>query len=445
METKKEVLFLGWASRGRDIDIDMPIMYFFEKVLKWKVTHITIFNLPKILKIKPDIVFMTNTTGGVRQVEIARLVKKSGFKFFSHVSEGMFRKNAIEEFVWGWNNPESGMNETLSMLWSKKSLDLALLHYPETKNIFRFSGAVGFDKYKILKHKAIEKKNYKKVIGYAAFDFHNIILKKERLISEHGQKVYDNLMSLLDLSSEILNKLVCNNPDILFLIKSHPGDGEGTFPLEIEQLDKKDNLLVLEKETGIVDAIGNSDIWLNINSSTNLEAWLMNKPSISFLTDNKRFSSDVLFGSLTEDRYELIQEYIDEYYSTGLIREFENKKSTRKKLISDYIGFSDGFNHVRLMSFLKKYVEGTQDVKLNNIWQISLSWRIKSYLQHLLYTFSSGKFNFPFFKKWSEYYAIYNRDEFKKTKNKYYTDMNNFYKLHDAKIKDIYENFYKES
>jgi len=29
---KKQVLFLGWATKGRDIEIDIPLMYFFEGV-----------------------------------------------------------------------------------------------------------------------------------------------------------------------------------------------------------------------------------------------------------------------------------------------------------------------------------------------------------------------------------------------------------------------------
>ena len=82
MNKVKTVLFLGWSTKGRDIEIDLPLMYFFEKILKWKVIHQTIFNLPKVLKTKPDIVLMTNTTGAVRQIEVSRLIENSGFPFF---------------------------------------------------------------------------------------------------------------------------------------------------------------------------------------------------------------------------------------------------------------------------------------------------------------------------------------------------------------------------
>lgn len=442
---RKEVLFLGWASKGRDIDIDLPLMYFFKKILNWNVRHMTIFNLPEILKTHPDIIIMTNTTGGSRQVEVAKLIQESGFPFFSHVSEGMYRKNSIEEFVWGWNKRDSGLSETLSMVWSKKSLDLATSFYPETKEILRYSGAVGFDKYKFLKYEILDKSDYKKVIGYASFDFHNILLKKEKLIKKYGPKVFLNLMSLLKLSQIILDKLVTKNPDTLFLIKSHPGDGENSVPLELKNVQKKENIRLIDKDISIVDVIGNCDIWLNINSSTNLEAWLMGKPSIAFLVDENRFSSDVLYGAITEDSFDVIQSYLDELYSNGSINEFKSKNSTREKLIADYIGFSDGLNHIRFMSFLRPYIEKSYFNKLpKGKWKISITSRIKSYIQHYLYLLSKGRYDLPFFKRWAEYYAIYKNDELERNKDKFFKSMDDFYKSNYLQIKDIYENFNNE-
>ena len=132
MNKDKIVLFLSWSTKGRDIEIDLPLMYFFEKILNWQVIHQTIFNLPKFIKTKPDLILMTNTVGGVRQIEVSRLIEDSGFPLFSHVSEGMFRENDIEEFVWGSGKREKRMPETLCMLWSQKAYDLAVSNFPGT-------------------------------------------------------------------------------------------------------------------------------------------------------------------------------------------------------------------------------------------------------------------------------------------------------------------------
>lgn len=208
MKETKTVLFLGWTTRGRDVDIDIPLMYFFEKILKWRVIHLTIFNLPKVLKTNPDLVLMTNTTGGARQIEVARLVEDSGFPFFSHVSEGMFRENAIEEFVWGSGSTEKRLSENLSMLWSQRAFELVATYYPEAAVKFRVSGAVGFDKYKLLNNRKLSPAKYEKIIGYAGFDFHNIISKKKVIVKRYGNDAFDHLMSLSRLSNKILKYLI---------------------------------------------------------------------------------------------------------------------------------------------------------------------------------------------------------------------------------------------
>ena len=446
MNKVKTVLFLGWSTKGRDIEIDLPLMYFFEKILKWQVIHHTIFNLPKVLKTKPDLVLMTNSTGGFRQIEVSRLIENSGFPFFSHVSEGMFRESDIEEFVWGWGRNEKRMSENLSMLWSQKAYDMAVSNFPGTAKKFRISGGVGFDKYKILRKTKLNSGKYEKCIGYAAFDFHNIVSRKERYIENGEGDAFKQLMSLAVLARNILHHIVKNNPDILFFLKQHPGDGENCVSLEFQDISNYDNIRIVKSDVSIVDVISSSDIWLNINSSTNLEAWLMGKPSISFLTNEEGFSSDVINGSIIENDCRCIQNYIEEYYLSGCIQEFDQKKHIREKLISEYIGFSDGLNHVRYMSFLKPFIENSESGLLKTgSWKISLKWRIKCYLQHLLYLISKRKYKVPFVKKWAEYYDIYDAKELTSNKIKYYEDMHDFYKSNHGLINSLYENYSKAS
>jgi len=65
------VLFLEWASKGRDFEIDLPLMYFFETVLGAKVEYKCIFDAWGIIRSKPDIIIMSNTTGGKVNVELS--------------------------------------------------------------------------------------------------------------------------------------------------------------------------------------------------------------------------------------------------------------------------------------------------------------------------------------------------------------------------------------
>jgi hypothetical protein len=442
MIEKKQVLFIGWASKGRDIDIDAPLMYFFEVILGWNVLHKTMLNLPEILKTNPDIIIMTNTTGGARQDEIARLIENSGFPFFSHVSEGMYREKDIQEFVWGAGKGRKKLSENLSMLWSQRSYDLATQYYPVLKETLRVSGAVGFDKYKFLdKAKPKTIKKFNKVIGYAAFDFLNIQSNKN-VRKVLGEDKHQRLMSEAPIANNILKNLITNNNDILFILKNHPGDGENSTALEFEGLLEFENVQLMDKNVSIVDIINTSDLWLNLNSSTNLEAWLMDKPSITFLTDKINISSDVVYGSIMESQTNKIQDYINEFYETGSIQAFNNKQELRNKLISSYIGYSDGLNHVRFMSCIKDFVELVEANKITKgKWKISLRWKIKSKLQHILYSFSKGKHGVPFFKKWAHYYDIYNQDELANVKNRYYLNMKYFYLKNQRQIDEVYNNY----
>ncbi len=389
LERKRTVLFVEWSTSGRDLEIDLPLMYFFERYLGWKSIYASIFNLPKLLSTEPDLIIMSNTTGALENVRMSRIIEQSGIPFFSHVSEGMFRESDIEEFVWGWNKSEKKFSELSSGVWSKKSFEMALKAYPQLSGFYQVTGSVGFDKYAIYSHDELNTGKFTKVIGYAAFDFNNIQKNKENFIRTRSLEFYEKLMGKAKEINGILKYIVQENPDVLFLMKAHPGDGEN-YPMEIKGLQGTENVRILDRGIGIVQAISNSDIWLNYNSTTNLEAWLLNKPTISFNIEEENFSSDILYGSITETNKENIHEFIKEFYRDGCITEFENKKKRRHKLVSDYIGFPDGMNHVRFMSFLKTHIDMINSGKIQERpWKVSTKLKLRGYIRHFLFSLSS--------------------------------------------------------
>lgn len=436
---KKLAVFIEWATYGRDFEIDLPLMYFFENVLQWEVQYVSIFNLPKILSTRPDLVIMSNTTGSNENLAIARLIEKAKIPFFSHISEGMFRENNIEEFVWGWNKVDKKFSELLSTIWSKKAYSISLKYYPELNDIYKISGSIGSDKYKLYSKKDhIYSLKNKKVIGYAGYDFHN----QATNIKNMGEARFKEFEKYIKITKNILEFILNTSDDIVLFVKPHPGDGNKT-PKEIEGLEHFENILV-QSDISIVTAIRNSDIWLSINSSTNLESWLLGKPSISFVTDEKFFSSDIINGSLIENNAEKIYSYINEYYQTGQIKAFEEKKMLREKLISDYIGFSDGLNHVRFMSFLKSYIEKIENGSIKKRkWKISLKDKLKGYVKHYVYLISKGKYNTPLLKRWARPYDIFDDKQVEEQKRLRYPDFDKFYKDKQEQIDIIYENWCK--
>jgi|APSaa5957512535_1039671.scaffolds.fasta_scaffold10337_3 hypothetical protein len=436
---KHTVLFLEWTTHGREFEIDLPLMYFFENYLGWNVEYKSQFNLPSVIKNTPDIIIKSGSTGAKLGLEWLKIIRKSKILVFTHVTEGMFREEDIDEFVWGWNK-EKKLLETLCTLWSYKAYSMSVKHYPELQSKYRVSGSVGHDKYHFMINDKISKNKYTKVVGYAAFDFNNILNNEEYFVKEFGRGKFIRLMNLAKKANEILKYIIHNNNDILFLLKAHPGDGDKE-PLEFDGLLNQDNVLVVDKKSSIVDVIASSDVWLNINSSTNLEAWLLSKPTISFVIDKDGFSSDVMHGTVLENNPHKINAMIQEYYSYGTIERFIEKQDRRKKLIKEYIGYDDGMNHVRYMSFLKPFVERVEKgVAKKGKWDISKKRLFEGYAKHILYTLANGKNSNLILEKWSTLYQRFDLNSLEFNKNLYYPRIERFYIDNKEQIDKLYIN-----
>jgi len=442
---KKLVLFIEWSTKGRDFEIDLPLIYFFEKYLNWDVKYISLFNIPAILRLRPDIVIMSNTTGAYENFYISKLIATSGIPLFSHVSEGMFRPEHLDNALWGWNS-EKYFYEKHLMLWSYSTYCMSIQKYPNLKNKLRVSGSIGHDKYKIFSHinifaNQLQQNKYKMIVGYACFDFHNIIKNRERYSNLQSKERIDYIINSIVTIKNLLFNLIKENPNILFVAKAHPGDGN-ILPKEIEGLLKFKNFMLVNDS--IIDIIGSVNIWMSFNSSTNLEAWLFDKPTIVFATNNLIRSSKVVEGSIRENKFEKIQQYFNEYMETEKIENFNKKDNLRKELISDLIGFEDGLNHIRFMSFLRKYIEKEQKNDIIS-WNITLKERILFFFKHLLYKLARGKYKIPFIKKYAYIYDNFDLEEYNLQKKKRFQDLDLFYQINSVKIKEIYFNWYKNA
>lgn len=429
----KRVLFIEWASKGRDFDIDLPLMYFFENILDYKVEYKSIFDLWGIINSKPDIIIMSNTTGGKANVRMAKIIKKSGFKLFSHCSEGIFNQKDIRSFVWGWNNDEE-LYEHFTQYWSKSSYDLSIKNYPKIKSKVAISGSLGHDKYS---YSSLSHKKNKYTICYAANDFHNLKDNEERLIKKSGEKFFKKNQEYAKKINKILNLIIKENPKITFLIKPHPGDGD-RLPMEIQGLNYK-NMKVLQRTSSMLDTIKQCDIWLNFRSSTGFEASLYGLPSISFCCDEElALHSEFIQASIVESDPLRVDQYIKEFYKTGKILELEDKRKSLSTLVRKFIGFSDGFNHVRFMSFLKPYIES--DIEKGK-WQFSFREKVNAFIYHIYYKFQFFLPKNDYINRWRD---LFDPEDIIEQKKKRHPELDQFYKDNKEQIQDIYQNYAKQ-
>lgn len=431
LNKKKLVYFLSWSTSGRDFEMNFPLIYFFEKILKWEVQNISSFNFPKFHKNVPDIIIFPGSGGAQRELEILKYAKSSKIFVFSSFTEGMFREKDIDNFLWGWNL-EKIIHENLRMLWSQYSFKMAIKHYPVLKDKLRVSGAIGFDKYRLFNYINNYSSNYDKVICYACHNYNNI--SKQSID-------YDFHLEHLNLSRDVMRYLVNNNKDILFVFKSHPND-QGKTPLESIGLEKMSNVkIVSTPKKSIAELISISDIWINFNSTTVVDAWINDIPTINILKDKSKKTSIVIDGSLIETDKHVINDYISEFYKTGVISKFLEKTNLRSKLISSSIGYSDGLNHIRYMSFLRPYIEEVEKNQTYKKWNISYKSLLREYIKTYIYKISSGKFKTPILRKWASKFHYFNDKEFELEKKNKYPDLDKFYKKNKDEINDIYSNY----
>jgi hypothetical protein len=436
--SKHTVLFIEWASSGRDFEIALPTMYFFEHILGWNVILKPIFDLPGIYKTKPDIIVMSNTTGAVSSFKMAKLINESGFYLFSHNSEGFIRENAVEEMVWGWNSDKI-LYENVCTYWSEKSYLLARKFYPEeVGGKGAFTGSILHDKYKLFSSEKKIKSNYKKIITYASFDFVNV-LSKTPSGKENPNAKYVKIIN------GILSDLISQNPDVLFVGKKHPGDGVSDS-LEFKGLnDKFENFIIVSTEYSIFDLAKQSEVWLSFRSSTNLEAWLLETPTISFCEEEVFVTdSEFVTGSIQSIDSVKVSFYIQEILAGKKIPEYDEKEHIRKTYIKNLIEYSDGLNHVRFMSMIKPYIQDVESGK-NKVgaWDVSTLDIIFSVIRHTVYKLFGNKYQVPFFRRYALFYGRYNKKEVHEQMKLRYADFSSFYEKNSVTINETYQNFNK--
>jgi hypothetical protein len=153
-----------------------------------------------------------------------------------------------------------------------------------------------------------------------------------------------------------LNQMVHAYPSVLFVLKQHPGD-DGSFT-EIALDQPGENVLRLKNEEKVEDLINACDLWIDYTSTTSLEAWLLDKPTCSFVP------SDISFlrmgyerGSVQIHDDEGLMRVIGGFAETGQLAGFDELTAVRQRLIETYIGWGDGFNSLRAAKTIVQLME----------------------------------------------------------------------------------------
>ena len=77
----------------------------------------------------------------------------------------MFRKQELDEFLWGWGKDEKRLSENLTTYWSERCRSMAIDKYPDLSEKIFVSGAIGYDKYQFKKPNKISDISYKNILA----------------------------------------------------------------------------------------------------------------------------------------------------------------------------------------------------------------------------------------------------------------------------------------
>lgn len=399
-----DVLNVEWSSKGRDIDIVEPVLYWLEKKYKLKVARCCISDyFIEIIRYRPKAILLSNGGGGEINVEVVKLAAMLGISVITLVSEGDYvneGKCEIESFFWGLNK-ERKLYSNLNLQWSTRCLNLIHTNIENSaKWNIQVSGATGFDRYKFLRFldkktflKKYAKEQYSKIVGIAAWGFDLLLSDKYNYVhtGEYAELFSATMLNFhrksLGKIKEIYDKIITENPDVLFILKHHPGMIEEALT-EFSDLQQYENVLIIKKfDENISDVINVSDLWIGYETTTCLEAWLLGKKTLlinPLCWELPR--SMIANGSPIYKKYEEVQGVFNSFFEKNKFVEFDEKDIERKKIIKDIIEWDDGKNHIRAGELIYQEICRNRRMKRKlNCWVVKVMCKnlLRFYLNKL--------------------------------------------------------------
>ncbi len=448
--------------KGRDVELLMPLLYYAEKYLDIETENAFIFDIDKIRRYNPDLVILPNTIGSKNHFLISKYAHENGIKVFALVSEGNFRTDGTFDY-WGYNTDRKFYQEYIC-LWSERTVDFLRKELPGYADKIVLTGATYFDRFKIYRFESRESflkryklQHFRKVIGYAGWAFGKLYTPIGRMemaayFKENTEEKFRWMKEQQHKVEAILRQAIENNPDILFILKRHPNEIHPHYTQpdnnEMVRLAEYRNVLYLRNEEDVHTLINVADIWTAFESTTVIEAWMMKNIPTLFINPDPAFNRDMNYqGTVITRTYRDFQNYIDEYYATGQIKDFKTsaRKEARKKIIQNVIGFADGMNHIRAGYYLEKTIENIQPGKKTKV-KPKLLYLLRYLLLQTGRHFYSEKIflRLPKFKKTVWIFKRFRLENIPKLKTQYWPYLEAFHKKNRIEAKRKNAEFFRD-
>lgn len=424
-----DILCLQFSPIGRDAEAMICLVWYLENIFGYTIKYGSMFDSEYLIdKHRPRALLLNNIAGSSFNVRAANYAYNHGVKVISLTSEGLFRKEEMDSFIWG-NNMTKKINWHKMFVWSNYFLQMTKDYLPQYKEIFDVSGNLGLDRYIIYKFedrkrilKKYKKNKFNKIIMYAGFNFGKFFDKKEMETLGYTKDYIEFHKEDMRKVKNILEKIINKNPEILFILKIHPG--EKNLYMEIDKDWKYQNILILKEEIPLAQLISICDLVLVYRSSITFEAYSMNKIVINILRPEptRFYRQDDQMGNAVVKNYNQLQRMIDEYYSFNHIKAFDKKLMIRKKLIINKADNIDGLNSKRTAEKINEFMKHQIRKRIKTISLFGL-------LLHLILRLNKILMVIPKYKNSDILYKYNSFDQFYILKNRYYPYIKEFNKL----------------
>jgi CDP-glycerol glycerophosphotransferase (TagB/SpsB family) len=170
----------------------------------------------------------------------------------------------------------------------------------------------------------------------------------------YGPEAVARFRSDRDGVNAALARLADDNPETLFMLKQHPAVLIRELT-ELRGLEGRPNVMVVREEEAIADCLAASDVWTAYDSTTCLEAWLLDKPTLLINPTGEDFDRPESYrGSPVFTEIADVQRAIDSWYAGDGVPGFDERAPTRREVIEQTIQWDDGRNHLRAVHFIEE-------------------------------------------------------------------------------------------
>jgi len=373
------ILSLTLWSKGRDVDIVEPVLSYLEIFKGAKVQRKSLRNNNwawDIFFSDYEVLILPNASGAIEYFEAARLASQLGKRVYCFVSEGDFigRQAAINQSFWGWNHEHLPVAD-IYFLWSHRTKKYIEDHLEDCPPNIQVCGGTGFDKYRIIKYsktkcfgESIRINLDQQVVGIAGWCFSSIYEREYELSTMSKVLTRDEFHALRDsfpLVQQMIRDLLLAFPKVLFVLKPHPANPYHSSEAAKSQFSEfrlaaeLENHWIAPTNAEIGQLIFASDLWISFISTTSMEAWLLKKPTIAIrpLSSLEPELSSLVRGSPRASNSKELIEWTKVILSKNELREFDELKLEREKIITEVLNYSDGLNHKRAVESICKNLE----------------------------------------------------------------------------------------